>query len=154
MNTRSETLYRRAAAEGATYIGLLLVVYDSLAEDLRRAGEAAARNDIAARCHASNHALLLLGHLESWTNSVDDPVLQTSLGQFYAYLRSQTLTIQAKPQPEAFHELARLVSETRAAWQQKEALSIGTRPLAPTPSHSAPASSTDQEDAPRLSWSA
>ena len=151
MNTRSETLYRHAAAEGATYIGLVLVVYDALAEDLRRAGEAVNRNDIAARCNASNHALLLLGHLESWTGSIDDPTLQSSLTQFYAYVRAQTLTIQAQPQAERFHELARLIGETRAAWQQKETLakpvpgSLTTSPLPPR---------VDSEDTPRLSWSA
>ena len=152
MNTRSETLYRSAAAEGATYIGLLLVVYDSLAEDLRRAAKAVSRNDIAGRCNASNHALLLLGHLESWTSSIDDPALRDSLSQFYAYLRSRTLAIQAQPQPEPFEELARLVGETRAAWQQKEALS---RPAPAVANHTVMPHPADAgEDSPRLSWSA
>ena len=151
MNTSSETLYRRTAAEGATYIGLLLVAYDSLAEDLRRAGNAVTRNDIAGRCNASNHALLLLGHLESWTSSLDDPALQNSLTQFYAYLRAQTLAIQAQPKAQPFHELARLIGETRAAWHQKEssARSASTPLTTPTPQLR-----SDSEDSPRLSWSA
>lgn len=151
MHTRSEVLYRSAAAEGATYIGLLLVVYDSLADDLRRAAEAMSRNDIAGRCNASNHALLLLGHLESWTNSVNDPALQVSLSQFYAYVRAQTLASQADRRPESFHELARLVGETRAVWQQKEARSQqAPQPSIPATLQHRP----DSEDSPRLSWSA
>ena len=151
MITSSETLYRHAATEGATYIGLLIVVYDSLAEDLRRAALAVTRNDIAGRCAASNHALLLLGHLESWTNSVEDLTLKTSLSEFYAYVRSQTVAIQAQPEPERFHELARLISETRAAWQQKEALH---HQAAPVSLPSAPQPRADFDDSPRLSWSA
>lgn len=152
MTTPSATLYRSAAAEGATYIGSLLLVYDGIANDLRRAAEALTRNDIAGRCNASNHALLLLGHLESWAKSMEDPALETSLLQFYSYLRAQTLTLQNNAEPEQFHELARLVSETRAAWQQKEAASQNTIAVdvltVPPPRH------TDAEDRPRLSWSA
>lgn len=108
------------AGEGATYIGLLLVVYDTLAEDLRRAGQAVERADIPARCDATNHAFLLLGHLESWTASLDDPTLQASLLQFYGYLRSQAMLQQTASHPDGFFDLARLVGETRAAWQKRE----------------------------------
>lgn len=116
----SETLYRQMAGEGATYIGLLLVVYDTLAEDLRQAGQAADRGDIAARCNASNHALTLLGHVESWAASLDDATLTSSLLQFYGYLRSQTLHLQTAKGGTEFYELARLVGETRACWQKRE----------------------------------
>ena len=151
MNPSSETLYRRTAAEGATYIGLLLVVYDSLADDLRRAADAVTRNDIAGRCNASNHALLLLGHLESWISSLDDPALRNSLTQFYAYLRARTLALQAQPQARPFHELAHLIGETRAAWQQKETSARTAPTLLTTPT---PQLRSDSEDSPRLSWSA
>lgn len=117
----SESYYRRASAEGATYVGLLVVVYDTLAGDFRNAGAAAARGDIAGRCEATNHALLLLGHLESWVDSLDDAALQDSLRQFYSHLRSQAIALQVTTGSEGFEELARLVAETRATWQQKEA---------------------------------
>ena len=146
----SETLYRQMAGEGATYIGLLLVVYDTLAADLRRAGQAIERGDIAARCDATNHALLLLGHLESWTASLDDATLQASLRQFYSYLRSQAMLLQTASNPAEFYELARLVGETRAAWQQRESRQLA---LAPTP---VAAQHVPDEDGSNLrhSWSA
>lgn len=150
--TQSEALYRSAAAEGATFIGLLLVVYDALASDLQSAAHAARRNDIAARCNASNHALLLLAHLESWIPSLDDPALGESLTQFYAYLRAQTLAVQASAMPEAFEELARLVSETRAIWHRKEAASHPVAAPAPLSPRTPPP--VDFDDTPRLSWSA
>ncbi len=120
MRNATETLYRQVAAEGATYIGLLIVVYDSLAEDLRRAGLAVAANDISTRCTASNHALLLLGHLESWAASLEDLPLKASLTAFYSYLRSSILTLQTRNAAEPFHELAGEVTGLRATWQHKE----------------------------------
>lgn len=149
----SETLYRQMAGEGATYIGLLLVVYDTLAEDFRRAGQAVERGDISARCEATNHALLLLGHLESWTESLDDATLASSLLQFYGYLRSHALQLQTATDPAAFHELARLVGETRACWQKRES----EAPPAPAvQSTSSPAQGWDYEEigGGHHSWSA
>ncbi len=129
----SESFYRRIAGEGATYIGLLLVVYDTLAADLRRAAQAAESGNISARCEASNHAFLLLGHLDSWTDSLDDPILQESLRKFYAYVRTQAMLLQGNPHAEAFYELARLVGETRAAWQKRETQrALGTQAAANT----------------------
>ena len=149
----SETLYRQMAGDGATYIGLLLVVYDTLAEDFRRAGDAVERGDIPARCAATNHALLLLGHLESWTGSLDDAVLAASLLQFYGYLRAQALRLQVAKAPAEFFELARLVGETRACWQKRETHSASA---APAPSGNAVLQSWDGEEMGGLrhSWSA
>ena len=116
----SELAYRAACASGATHIGLLLLVYDALASDFQRAAEALSRGDIAARCTYSNHALLLLGHLEQWCALLDDDVLATSLKTFYTHLRTQLLWHQASGTPESFSALASLIWETRAVWQLKE----------------------------------
>ena len=48
--TASVRAYRSSATEGATHIDILLACYDALSEDIRMAGDAAARSDIAARC--------------------------------------------------------------------------------------------------------
>lgn len=149
---RSETFYRQAAGEGATYIGLLLVVYDTLAGDLRRAGQAVEAGDIAGRCDATNHALLLLGHLESWAASLAEVELRESLGRFYAFLRSQAIALQAATVGAGFADLAGLVEETRAVWQQKEASLSAVRLQA----RQLPAAfeAEEQSSASRGSWSA
>ena len=125
--TYSEAAYRTASASGATHIGLLLLVYDALASDLQKAAEALSRGEIGARCTYSNHALLLLGHLEQWCALLDDDVLANSLKAFYGHLRVQLLQHQASGAPENFFALARLVSETRAVWQLKEQRSSSER---------------------------
>ena len=121
MTPSTTSLYRQVAAEGATYIGLLTVVLDSLAEDLRLAGLAAASRDIPARCAASNHAFLLLAHLESWATDLDEPALKASLLTFYSYVRSTLTTLQAHTTEQPFLDLAVHVTELRITWQTKEA---------------------------------
>jgi flagellin-specific chaperone FliS len=111
----------RTATEGATHIGLLLAVYDALAEDLILAGEAAARNDLGSRCRYSEHAFLLLGHLESWVPLLEEPALEQSILCFYQYVRGELLRLQASRSKDDFAKLAMTICETRATWQKKQA---------------------------------
>lgn len=117
--TRSANLYRIAALENSTHLDLIIGVYDAIAEDLHRCAEAVSASDISKRCKASDRAMRLLGHLESWLELLSERPLQDSLAQFYAFLRSEILRLQATTEPESFRNLAFRVSETRAAWQKR-----------------------------------
>jgi flagellin-specific chaperone FliS len=99
---------------------LMKMVYVRLAQDFFRAAAAARANDIEQRCAASEHALLLLAHLESWVALEDTPQLAATLRQFYAMLRVRTVQLQAQPDPASFEQLSQFVMETHAAWQSKE----------------------------------
>lgn len=120
MRQQSQIGYRMAAADGATQIGLIMVVYDAIAADLHKAGHAAQAGDIAGRCAASSHALLLVGHLESWLDSLDDSRLRASLVDFYGMLRQTIVVLQREARASGFEALAQLVCDTRAVWQSKE----------------------------------
>ncbi len=120
MRQNADAAYRSAAASGATHIGLLLLVYDALAADMRKAQEACTRRDVAERCRASNHAFNLFAHLESWTVYLDDRTLATSLNEFYAMLRSLLIKAQGQSRPQDFQALADMISATRAVWHAKE----------------------------------
>lgn len=120
MQTRHSTsAYQDASASGATLAGLMQLVYSHLAQDLLRAADAVQNNNIATRCAASNHALLLLGHLESWVNELDEPPLAESLHSFYRMLVTSILQLQATPSESGFRQYAQLVLDTRAAWQKR-----------------------------------
>ena len=120
MRNNTSLAYQSAAADGATHIGLLVIVYNAIAGYLLRSAEAVRANDIELRCSSSGHVLLLLGHLESWLDCIDDAAIVASLRAFYAMLRARILQLQAAPQAHQFEELASLVSETRATWEAKE----------------------------------
>ena len=115
-----EIAYRQAAASGATQVGLLIVVYDAFTEDLRRVGDCVRIQDVAGRCRFSTHALLLLGHLESWIDNVGDARLASALSQFYGFLRARIAELQRKAEGQEVDALADIVLGTRAAWQHKE----------------------------------
>lgn len=118
--TNRVRVYRTSVADGATHIDLLIATYDGMAEDLRIAGDSAENGEIGARCKHSQHALLLLGHLESWVGLLEDPVLQDSLIQFYAYIRRELIRLQVSSEQAGFAKLAMHICETRAAWQQRQ----------------------------------
>jgi flagellin-specific chaperone FliS len=120
--TSSLRAYRNSATEGATHIDILLACYDAVAEDIRLAGKFAVNGDVVSRCRHSEHALLLIGHLESWVLLLDDPELTGSLTGFYEYLRAEILRLQITNELEKFMALALVVCETRAAWQNRQSV--------------------------------
>ena len=128
--TNSVRSYRASSADGASQIDLLIAVYDALAEEIRMAGDAAVRGDIAARCHRSQRAFVLLGCLESWISSLNEPALEDTLASFYVYIRKELMRLQAVADESQFGELAMQICETRAAWQQRKS-QVAIRPAVP-----------------------
>jgi flagellin-specific chaperone FliS len=120
--TGSVRAYRSSATEGATHIDILLACYDAVAEDIRLAGKFSVKGDLVSRCRHSEHALLLIGHLESWVSLLDDPDLAAGLTNFYKYLRAEILQLQTSSEFEKFMALALVVCETRAVWQNKQSV--------------------------------
>lgn len=120
MNQRNTLAYQMAAADGATHAGMVVLVYDGIAKDLIHAARAVRENSIERRCAASEHALLLIGHLEQWIEAMDDPHLAEALRGFYAMVRTRIVQMQAIAEAAGFEDLAQLVFDTRAAWQAKE----------------------------------
>lgn len=118
--------YRMSAVEGATHIDVLLASYDALAEDIRFAGEAAEAGDFAVRCRYSQHALLVLGHLQDWVPLLQDKTLEASLTDFYEYLRRKLLCLQSCVEADQFTAVAMSVCETRAVWQKKKSLLLSS----------------------------
>jgi flagellin-specific chaperone FliS len=112
-------MYRSLAGEGASHLGLLLAVYDRIAEDIRQAGLAASQTNIAVRCLHTEHALLLLGHLQSWLALLEEPPLEQTLDTFYQYVRGSLMQLQTGGVSEDFARLALQVSEARSAWYRR-----------------------------------
>lgn len=113
--------YRTSTMEGASHIDVILACYDALSESILLAAGAAARSDLEARCRYSEHAFILLGHLQSWIDLLDDFALRDGLVRFYCYVREEMLCLQAKTEEKAYRNLAMKVCETRAAWQERQA---------------------------------
>ncbi len=89
--SKTELSYRKTAIEGASPIGLMIALFDTLAGDLRRAASALRENDIETRCKELNHAALVLAQLESWLDLKSGGEAAQNLSRFYAYLRTKMI---------------------------------------------------------------
>jgi flagellar protein FliS len=113
--------YRRSAIGGASTIGLIIVLFDTLAGDLRRAAGAIRRNDIEARCKELNHAALVLGQLESWIDLKNGGESARTLSRFYSYLRAKMMEASATKSATLLEAQIEMILHVRSAWQLLDA---------------------------------
>jgi flagellar secretion chaperone FliS len=124
MLTQTQKSYRMSAIQGASSIGLIVILLDTLAEDLRRAAAALRANNIEDRCRQLNHGALVLGQLENWVDRAEGGESAFLLHSFYAYLRSQMMQASVARSPQMLEAAIDTIMHVRTAWQQ-----IDTRPL-------------------------
>jgi flagellar biosynthetic protein FliS len=126
--TRTDLAYRKTAAEGASGFGLLIALYDTLANNLRRAAEAERNNDIEKRGQELNHAFLVIGYLEDWLNRGPGGELATKLTAFYAKLRRNLIEAQIKRSATSLEREMASVLKIREFWQQADLRRIPSGP--------------------------
>ena len=120
----TELSYRRSAIEGASPIGLVIALYDTLSGDLRRAASAIRNNDIEARCKDLNHAALVLGQLEDWIDQKNGGELAQNLSSFYSYIRAKIMEASLSKSAQLLEAQIDLISQVRSAWQQLDISSL------------------------------
>jgi flagellar secretion chaperone FliS len=137
---RIELSYRKSAVEGASPIGLVIALYDTLSGNLRRAATAILDNNIEKRCAELNHATLVLGQLEDWIDKVNGGDLAQNLSQFYAHLRAKLFEASIKKSAPILETQIGLILQIRGAWQQRDMRSSqeSTLPSEDLPGHPAP----------------
>jgi flagellar secretion chaperone FliS len=128
--SQTELSYRKSAIEGASSIGLIIALFDTLAGDLRRAAAAIRKNEIERRCRELNHAALVLGQLESWIHLDQGGESARSLSQFYAYLRAKMMDASVTQSAQLLETLIDMILHVRTAWQK---LDSGPQALPATP---------------------
>jgi flagellar protein FliS len=153
--------YRQASACGATPIGQIVSLYDTILRDFGRALAALQTGDVENRVVELNHALLVIGHLQSVLDFERGGEAARQFEQFYAVTRGMIVQANIRATPEALEELINLYSGLRQAWYQAEQqLPMDQQPAPATdrPEDSAgtPAVRETNEDVetPQLQWSA
>jgi flagellar protein FliS len=138
--SRTELSYRRSAIEGASPIGLMIALFDTLVGDLRRAAAALHNNDIEGRCRQYNHALLVLGQLESWLDRQRGGRSADAIAAFYAYTRAKMMEAAVQKSASILEKQIDMIVQVRSAWQ-----------LLDTPAPPTEISLAQQRTAPSLS---
>jgi flagellar secretion chaperone FliS len=113
-------LYSQNNVQGASPLGLVVALYDTILRDLRRASDAIARGDIEKRTFELNHALRVIAELE---NVLDferggDPAKR--LKSFYVTTRGMILNASVKNSREDLSQLWEIFATVRKAWSQAE----------------------------------
>jgi flagellar protein FliS len=121
MNTYNSALaYRQSTALGASPVGQVVSLYDTILRDLHRATDALAAGQVEQRVAAVNHALLVIGELQGVLDFERGGEPARNLDGFYKVARNLILQASMKGSAGTFQEVISMLTRIRAAWAQVE----------------------------------
>jgi len=145
--TNARTTYRENNVGGASAERLVVLLYEQIVQDLTRAAQAIAQNDIMLRTKLINHAILVIGHLQSPLNFDQGGKVAKDLEHFYNVLRQNLVQVQFFPSKAGIQQLITDVLAVREAWIEVE------RTEGPSVTARAVPSAADPESEPvRVDW--
>jgi flagellar protein FliS len=124
MTNNVKALYGEGAIRGAEPAELVLMMYDMLAADLRRAIDALQTRDVERRTNELIHAQSVLEQLQGALNLEAGGEFAQSLDRLFFAIRTKLLEAQWKESVEILREQLDAVETVRTAWA--EALSAVT----------------------------
>src|SRR5215469_352266 len=120
MEQRAASMYTETSARGASPLGIIVSLYDTILRDLRRAQAALKAQDIETRVFELNHALTVVAHLQSVLNHEKGAEAAARFQQFYRVTRAMILSANVNPNPQTFEKLIEMFGSMRMAWYQAE----------------------------------
>jgi flagellar protein FliS len=121
MSTRdSASAYHQSTAVGASAVGQVVALYDTILRDFHRAISAMEAGKIEQRVNAGNHALMVIGELQGVLDFERGGEAARRLHSFYEVTRAMTSEATIRSSREKFLELIAMFARLRAAWSQIE----------------------------------
>ncbi len=111
-------IYQDNAVRGATPLELVVLLYDSAIEDMRRALVAMKGSDIEARASEIGHALMVLQQLQGTLDFERGGSAAKQFEQFYNLIRAKLLEAQMRGSADLMQQQIRYMSEVRDCWAQ------------------------------------
>lgn len=118
--TNARTAYRESNVHGASALRLVVLLYDQIIHDLAQAEDAIEHSDIERRTKMLNHAVLVIGHLQSPLDFVQGGKVATDLDHFYNVLRHNLVRLQFHPSIHGVRQQITDVQALREAWVEVE----------------------------------
>lgn len=112
--------YREAASLGASPVGIVVLLYDRLVQDIHAAIAAMKDNQLEARSAAVNHALLILQQLQGRLDFTAGGAAARQLDAFYGHIRGKLLEAQIRQSPEMMMAQAQALLQVREGWAAVE----------------------------------
>jgi flagellar protein FliS len=149
MNTDPKLVYRDTAANNASPLRLVVLLYEQLIEDLRRAATAIAHGDAEKRTIELGHALEVLGQLQGRLDLEQGGEVAQNLEKFYNLLRSNLLQAQVTDSAQILRQQIAHLLAIREAWLEVEraAPSSAQQPSAASASATTPEQPESQSPA-------
>jgi len=148
--TNARTSYRENAVPGASAVRLVVLLYEQLIQDLTQAAQAIEQNDIEWRTSRINHAILVIGHLQSALDFDKGGKVAQNLDHFYNTLRQNLVQVQFSPSKAGVAQQITDLLALREAWTEVER---AEQPLAVTPAAAVPSGAAGSEPEPvRVDW--
>jgi flagellar protein FliS len=144
--------YRESSARGASPVDLVVRLYEQIVEDLRQASLAIDQNDIRRRTNRINHAILVVGHLQSPLDFDNGGKVAKDLDHFYNTLRQNLVQVQFFPSK---HGIAQLITDLLAVRQAWVEVGRSESPAATSAANSVPSHAADpdpESDHVRMNW--
>jgi flagellar secretion chaperone FliS len=123
--THPALTYRQLSVQGATPIGLIVMLYDGAISALQRANAAIEARDIEKKCAHLNRVLAIVAQLEGTLDFDRGGEVAQTLQQLYVHARARILQANIENSKEILTSLAQQFSTVREAWDQID------RPSAP-----------------------
>ena len=112
--------YRQFSVQGATPLGLVVMLYDGAIAALQRAVTAIEAHDIQKKCTHLNRAQAIIAQLEGTLNMELGGEVAQTLKAFYLYARGQATKANIENSPAILRSLIEKFATVREAWHQAE----------------------------------
>lgn len=124
--------YSQTASLGASPVGVIVLLYERLAQDIHAAVAAMKNSDVEARSQSINHGLLILQQLQGRLDFVAGGAPARQLDAFYSHVRGKLLEAQIRQSPELLLAQAQAIAQVREGWAalERNAASSPVPPLA------------------------
>jgi flagellar biosynthetic protein FliS len=118
--TNARTTYRENEVRGASRLRLVVLLYEQMVQDLTQAAQAIEQNDVELRTKRINHAILVIGHLQSPLDFANGGKVAKDLDLFYNALRQNMVQVQFFPSKAGIRQLITDVMAVRETWIEVE----------------------------------
>jgi len=110
-------VYRQSQGSGASKIGIVIALYETMIGDLARAAAAMRDNDIERRTVELQHALTVLGVLQGTLNFEKGGQPAKELNRFYCMMRAQIMDAQLRSSKPIIDSVIGYLTEVCEAWR-------------------------------------
>ncbi len=114
----AKRVYQDSAVRGATPIELVILLYDSAIDNMRRALTAMNSSDFEQRSAQIGHALMVLQQLQGTLDFERGGVAAKQFEQFYNLVRAKLLEAQMRGSSDLMQQQIRSMSEVRDCWAE------------------------------------